>query len=116
MGWPSLAVLAACGRPEAAPDATPDRPVRLRFEDRPEPDVFSREGPATRDGPNGSAGLWASVVGLKRPERGLVENTDTGAKVVVALFVAREGAEPASASPARRPKPSASATRRRRSA
>lgn len=98
-GLALLAVLAACGRTEGTPEATPDgaadRPVRLRFEDRPEPDVFSREGPATRDGPNGSAGLWASVVGLKRPERGLVENTDTGAKVVVALFVAREGAEPA---------------------
>ena len=94
-GLALLALLAACGRIGDASDAAADQPVRLRFEDRPEPDVFSREGPAARDGAKGSAGLWASVVGLKRPERGLVENTATGAEVVVALFAAREGAEPA---------------------
>ena len=95
-GLALVAVLAACGRTEGTPTATAGT-GRFASASRigPSPDVFSREGPAIRDGPKGSAGLWAAVVGLTRPERGLVENTDTGAKVVVALFAAREGAEPA---------------------
>ena len=56
-GLALLALLAACGRIGDASDGAADQPVRLRFEDRPEPDVFSREGPAARDAPKGSAGL-----------------------------------------------------------
>ena len=44
-----------------------------------------------RDGPEGSAGLWAAVRGLPRPERALVENPANGAEVVVALFAAPGG-------------------------
>lgn len=95
-GLALLAALGACGWGGDDGGAGPgERPLRLSFEDRPEPDVFSREGQAARDGPKGSAGLWAAVVGLKRPERGLVENAATGRKVVVALFVAPAGADPA---------------------
>jgi hypothetical protein len=79
-----LAVLAACGRPDGAGEGA----LRLSFEDRAEPAAFAREGPAVRDGPQGSAGLWAAVRGLPRPERALVENPANGAEVVVALFAA----------------------------
>ena len=73
-----LAVLAACGRPDGeAPPA--EGAMRLSFEDRAEPAAFAREGPAVRDGPEGSAGLWAAVRGLPRPERALVENPANGA-------------------------------------
>ncbi len=85
-----LAVLTACGRPDGeAPPA--EGAMRLSFEDRPEPAAFAREGPAVRDGPEGSAGLWAAVRGLPRPERALVENPANGAEVVVALFAASAG-------------------------
>ena len=94
-GLALLVAVAACGH-----DGTPlpnqaAKPLRIAFEDRPEPDVFNLEGLATRDGPEGSPGLWVTVVGLKRPERGLVVNNETGKKVVVALFTARKGANPA---------------------
>ena len=93
-GMTLLAALAACGRSDNAPAGEGTHPVRLTFEDRPEPDVFSLDGLAVRDDPKGSAGLWAAVVGLKRPERALVINTGTGRKTVVALFTARAGSGP----------------------
>ena len=95
LGLTLLAGLAACGRlggGPGVPDA--DKPLRLRFEDRPEPGIFEREGPAVRDKPKGSPGLWAAVVGLPRAEHGRVVNTASGAKVDVALFVAPAGASP----------------------
>jgi hypothetical protein len=79
-----LALLAACGRA----DAPAPGEVRLRFEDRAEPQAFSRAGPAVRDRPEGAAGLWAAVRGLPRPERALIENPANGKDVVVALFAA----------------------------
>jgi hypothetical protein len=85
-----MAVLTACGRPHGeAPPA--EGAMRLSFEDRPEPAAFAREGPAVRDGPEGSAGLWAAVRGLPRPERAVVENPANGTEVVVALFAASAG-------------------------
>jgi hypothetical protein len=75
-------LLAACGEPP------PEGALRLRFEDRAEPEAFSRSGTAVRDRPGGAAGLWAAVRGLPRPERALVENPDNGEEVVVALFAA----------------------------
>ena len=90
-----LVALAACGRDDSTLPKQATRPVRIAFEDRPEPAVFNLEGLATRDGPEGSPGLWVTVVGLERPERGLVENTATGKQIVVALFTARKGANPA---------------------
>jgi hypothetical protein len=81
-----LAVLAACGREDSPPTA--EGALRLTFEDRAEPAVFSREGTAIRDDPKGAAGLWAAVRGLPRPERALVENPANGRKVNVALFSA----------------------------
>ncbi len=86
-----LALLAACGRGGRAPAADGQAPLRLSFEDRAEPEVFSRQGPGVRDGPKGSPGLWAAVRGLPRPERALVVNTATGAKIEVALFAAPAG-------------------------
>ena len=94
-GLALLAMLAACGGSDAPPPDPGDEPVRLSFEDRPEPDVFRLEGPGTRDGPEGTAGLWTAVVGLKHPERGLVVNTRNHRKVVTALFTARAGTDPA---------------------
>jgi hypothetical protein len=82
-----VAMLAACARPGGAPDA--DRPLRLRFEETPAPDVFSLEAPAVRDRGEGAGGLWAVVPGLPRPERALIVNLDTGAEAVVALFAGR---------------------------
>jgi hypothetical protein len=85
IGLTLVALLAACGHPggEGRRDG-----LRLSFEDREEPAVFAREGPAVRDGPDGAAGLWAAVRGLPRPERAQVRNPATGATVVVALFAA----------------------------
>ncbi|MFO1210303.1 MAG: hypothetical protein U1E40_13955 [Amaricoccus sp.] len=87
--WLAFALaLAACGRHGGTTDG---QGIALRFEDKAEPGVFSGEGPAVRDGPKGAGGLWAAVAGLPRPERGLVVNAGTGAKVVVALFAAGKG-------------------------
>jgi hypothetical protein len=79
-----LALLAACG----SADAPGEGEIRFRFEDRAEPQAFSRAGPAVRDRPEGAAGLWAAVRGLPRPERALIENPANGESVVVALFAA----------------------------
>jgi hypothetical protein len=79
------AALAACGRPGGTESA--DR-LRLSFEDRAEPEAFTLEAAAVRDGPDGSAGLWAAVRGLRQAERGLVV-ADGDRRVVVALFPAR---------------------------
>jgi hypothetical protein len=84
-----LARLAACSRDGAPPPAEGE--LRLRFEDRAEPAVFSRAGPAVRDRVGGVDGLWVAVRGLPRPERALVENEATGEKVVAALFAASRG-------------------------
>ena len=91
--WLALAVaLVACGRSDDAVDPSPSGGLQIRFEDKPEPDVFEFEGPAVRDGAKGADGLWAAVAGLPRPERALVVDTDNGRKVVVALFAAPRGA------------------------
>ncbi len=91
-----LAELAACGRFGGAAHP-PEGGMRIRFEDKAEPSVFALEASAVRDRKDGAAGLWAAVKGLPRPERGLVVNTATGNKVVVALF----SAPPDAASPVR---------------
>jgi hypothetical protein len=83
-----VGLLAACGGSPPPGEGG----LRLRFEDRPEPAAFSRDGPAVRDRPEGAAGLWAAVRGLPRPERALVENPENGEEVVVALFAAAAGA------------------------
>jgi hypothetical protein len=93
LGCLALAALAACDA-LSRPAAT-DQGLQLRFEDRAYPAVFSREGPAVRDRPDGSAGLWVAVAGLPRPERALVVNPTTGAEVTVALFAAASGSGPA---------------------
>jgi hypothetical protein len=87
IGLALAAVLAACGRPDDAPQGG----IRLSFEDRAEPAAFTREGPAVRDRPDGAEGLWAAVRGLPRPERAEVTNPANGATVVVALFAAGGG-------------------------
>jgi hypothetical protein len=80
-----MAALAGCAPPGSeAPD--PDRPMQLRFEDRPDPAAFEREGAAVRDAPKGAAGLWAAVPGLPRPERAVVVLLATGDEVEVALY------------------------------
>ncbi len=84
-----VALLGACARPGAAPDA--ERPLRLSFEEAPAPDAFSLEAPAVRDRADGAAGLWAVVPGLTRPERARIVNLDTGDETVVALFAGRPG-------------------------
>lgn len=61
---------------------------RLSFEETAAPEVFTREGPALRDGPDGAPGLWAVVADLPRPERAVLEHVATGASVTVALFTA----------------------------
>jgi hypothetical protein len=94
--WPgrgfACVALAALGACALLPDGPPeDQGLRLKVEDRAEPGVYSREGPAVRDAPDGSPGLWAAVVDLPRPERALVVNPATRSEVVVALFAARQG-------------------------
>ena len=88
----TLALLAVAGCGRLAGDAPPRGGLSLRFEDRPEPGAFTREGTATADAADGAEGLWAAVPGLPRPERALVVNLDSGDEVVVALFRARSGA------------------------
>jgi hypothetical protein len=86
----ALGLLAACAPAGAPPPGEGE--LRLRFEDRPEPAAFSREGPAVRDAPDGAPGLWAAVRGLPRPERARVETPENGRAVDVALFAAPAGA------------------------
>jgi hypothetical protein len=91
MIWLALAVaLVGCARSEDA--GAPRGGLQIRFEDRPEPGVFTLEAPAARDAPKGADGLWAAVAGLPRPERALVVNSRNGRKVVVALFAAPKSA------------------------
>ena len=84
-----VALLGACARSGAAPDA--ERPLRLSFEEAPAPDAFSLEAPAVRDREGGAGGFWAVVPGLTRPERARIVNLDTGDETVVALFAGRPG-------------------------
>ena len=85
------ALLAACSR-FGEPGAPAESGLAIRFEDRAEPQVFEREGPARRDHADGAAGRWATVPGLPRPERARVVNVASGAATVVALFVGQPGA------------------------
>ncbi len=80
--------LAACGHSGARPDPA-DGALRLRFEDRLEPAIFAREGPAVRAGKGSAAGLWAAVRDLPRAERGVIVNATNRRSVEVALFPAR---------------------------
>lgn len=79
--------VAACG---GGRNVRPDAALDLSFEDRETPDAFSRDGVGRRAGTD-AGGLWAAVAGLPRPERALLQNTETGASVEVALFRARAG-------------------------
>jgi hypothetical protein len=70
-----------------------DAVLRIEMVQAEAPSVFSRAGIGRRE-PEGSAGgLWASVAGLPRAERGRLRNLETGAEVVVALFVAPRGTD-----------------------
>jgi hypothetical protein len=90
IGALSLTVLlTACGL-SSAPEGNPGT-LQISFEERAEPGVFEREGPAVRDAPDGAAGLWAAVPGLPRPERARIINLETRAEVTVALFAAGNG-------------------------
>lgn len=97
--WASeMAVLAAvvsgCAQIAAlAPrDGASSDGIQLSYEHVLAPQVFSREGAAVADGPDGEAGFWAVAPGLPRPERGRVENLATGATIDVALYAGRGGA------------------------
>jgi hypothetical protein len=95
-GWPGagraallvlVAALGACGRLAGAGGEAPaEAALALSFEDAPSPGVFLLEAPALRDAPDGSAGLWAAVRGLARPERAEAVNLATGARVDLALY------------------------------
>lgn len=80
-------LLSACA-PATQPHRPPGTPetLALTFEDKDVPGIFDRELLGRRDKPKGAQGLWASVPGLRRAERGEVTNLATGAKVTVALF------------------------------
>lgn len=90
LGFGVLALAVALGGC-APPERQASDGLRLRFEDQEVPGAFSMEGTAVRDRLDGAAGLWASVPGLKRPERALVENPATGRTVVVALYSGGRG-------------------------
>lgn len=78
-------ILAACaaGRP---PDGPGPDTFGVTFDDADAPAAFSREMLGRRDRPKGAQGLWATVPGLRRPERAEIENLANGAKVTVALY------------------------------
>ena len=77
--------LAGCGG-GAEPQ---DRPAfEIRFEAQENPEVFDREGPARRSARD-TAGLWAVVAGLSRPESAIVHNRANRRSVRVALFNGR---------------------------
>ncbi len=78
---------------ERAGGAGEDAVLRIEMVEAEAPSVFSREGTGRRE-PEGSAeGLWASVAGLPRAERGRLRNLENGAEVVVALFIAPRGTD-----------------------
>ena len=85
-----VVLLAACGR--FGDGERPDG-LQIRFEDRAEPEAFTREGTAVRDTPDGAPGLWVAVRDLPRPERAEVVNLRNRRKTEVALFAAR-GSDP----------------------
>ena len=88
------AEMAATTGPAERTGAGEDAVLRIEMVQAEAPSVFSREGVGRRE-PEGSAeGLWASVAGLPRAERGRLRNLETGAEVVVALFAAPRGTDP----------------------
>ncbi len=80
-------LLAACGGGEPVDEAPPPA-FRIDFEAREAPDVFEREGEGRRSRAD-TAGTWAVVSGLRRPESAVVRNLATGAEVRVSLFNGR---------------------------
>lgn len=85
----TLLLLAACGRFGFGGQPAPEEgDIRLSFEEKPAPDVFLIEAEAQRDKPDGAAGLWAAVAGLRRPERAEAVNLATGRTVDLALYSA----------------------------
>ncbi len=82
----ALALLAGCAQTVPEAGGKGGGGYRIAFEDRQAPGAYSVEGMAVSGRRDGAAGLWATVSGLKRPERAEVENLGNGRTVVVALF------------------------------
>jgi hypothetical protein len=81
-----------CGARRGGPGEQADAPIRYVLEDVARPDLFSLSGLARRDPTGRTAGAWAVVPGLPRPERGLMRNLATGTEATAALFAAPGGA------------------------
>jgi hypothetical protein len=91
---PALLLLAAgaCAPREERVTA-PGLDLQVAFEDQERPDILSRSGFALRDRDSAaSSGLWGVVPGLRRAERALVQNAETGSSVVVSLYSGSTGA------------------------
>jgi hypothetical protein len=85
---------ATAGPAEGSGGTGEDAVLRIEMVQAEAPAVFAREGTGRREPEGSAAGLWASVAGLPRAERGRLRNLETGAEVVVALFIAPRGTEP----------------------
>lgn len=90
-GMAAVAVLTTGCAGDGPAGGPPPGALRLSYEDVLAPQAFLREGPAIVDPPGGAAGFWAVAPGLPRPERALIENLATGARIEVALFAGRGG-------------------------
>jgi hypothetical protein len=77
--------LPACGIGSDAPEPA-EGAIRVAFQDVEAPEVLQREGRARRAENGTAGGLWGVLSGLRRPERALVRNLDSGAEVEVALY------------------------------
>jgi hypothetical protein len=90
-GCAEMATTGAAGRSGGSSD---DAFLRIETVQAEAPSVFAREGIGRREPEGSAAGFWASVAGLPRAERGRLRNLESGAEVVVALFVAPRGTDP----------------------
>jgi hypothetical protein len=90
-GCAEVATTGGAGRSGGSGD---EATLRIEMVQAEAPSVFAREGVGRREPEGSAAGLWASVAGLPRAERGRLRNLATGAEVIVALFVAPRGTDP----------------------
>ncbi len=83
--------LVGCDAGDVGPEGAATPTIDVVLEDAVAPEAFQAVGEARRAGANSPRGAWVAAPGVTRPERVLVENLETGATAVAALFRAPDG-------------------------